>query len=77
MAAFIEAQPGYARAAVETMDDRIFTVAEVVERVSLEYSVDPRAKLAAFTIGRIRDEQFRDLAAAADSYEKAVETHSG
>jgi transmembrane sensor len=45
---------------------------EALQRVVGEYSVDPRAKLAAFTIGRIRDEQFRDLAAAADSYEKAL-----
>lgn len=45
---------------------------EALQRVVREYGVDPRAKLAAFTIGRIRDEQFHDLAAAADSYEKAL-----
>jgi transmembrane sensor len=45
---------------------------EALQRVVREYGSDPRAKLAAFTIGRIRDEQFHDLAAAADSYEKAL-----
>lgn len=45
---------------------------EALQRVVREYGVDPRAKLAAFTIGRIRDEQFHDLAAAAESYEKAL-----
>jgi transmembrane sensor len=45
---------------------------EALQRVVREYGTDPRAKLAAFTVGRIRDEQFHDLAAAADSYEKAL-----
>jgi len=44
--AFISQQPGYVRIAVDTVDDQVLTAADVVERVALEYSVDPRLLLA-------------------------------
>jgi TolA-binding protein len=43
-----------------------------LERVIREYAADPRAKLAAFTIGRIRDEHLQDLAGATVAYEQAL-----
>jgi len=45
---------------------------EALERVIREHRGDTRAKLAAFTIGRIRDEQFHDLAGATLAYESAL-----
>lgn len=43
-----------------------------LERVIQQYGGDPRAKLAAFTIGRIRDEHLHDLAGATAAYEQAL-----
>lgn len=45
---------------------------EALDRVIREHRSDTRAKLAAFTIGRIRDEQFQDLAGASLAYESAL-----
>jgi transmembrane sensor len=45
---------------------------EALDRVIREHRNDTRAKLAAFTIGRIRDEQFHDLAGATLAYESAL-----
>ncbi len=46
VAAFVSQQPGYLSHAVDTIDDAVFTGAQVVQRVALEYSVDPRLLLA-------------------------------
>lgn len=46
VSAFVAAQPGYLRQATDTVDGRILTGTQVVERVALEYSVDPRLLLA-------------------------------
>ncbi len=46
VAAFIAQQPGYIRAATDEVNDEILTAARIVERVSLEYSVDARLLLA-------------------------------
>lgn len=43
---FIGQQPGYIRGAIDTVNDQALTAAQVVRRVSLEYSVDPRLLLA-------------------------------
>jgi transmembrane sensor len=43
-----------------------------LERVIAEHGKDPRAKLAAFTIGRIRDEHLNDFAGATAAYERAL-----
>jgi transmembrane sensor len=43
-----------------------------LERVIAEHAKDPRAKLAAFTIGRIRDEHLNDFAGATAAYERAL-----
>jgi LasA protease len=43
---FISQQPGYIHLAVDTVNDRLLTASEVVQRVSLEYSVDARLLLA-------------------------------
>lgn len=43
--AFVNSQPGYLRFATDTVDDVVFTGAQVVQRVALEYSVDPRLLL--------------------------------
>jgi transmembrane sensor len=45
---------------------------EALEQVIREHRGDTRAKLAAFTIARIRDEQFHDLAGATLAYENAL-----
>ncbi len=45
-AAFIGGQPGYIRAAVDEVDGAVFSAAEIVERVSLEFGVDARLLLA-------------------------------
>jgi len=44
----------------------------LLERVIAEHPSDPRAKLAAFTIGRIRDEHLHDLDGAIGAYERAL-----
>ncbi len=44
--AFIDGQPGYLRRATDMVDTDLLTGAQVVERVALEYSVDPRLLLA-------------------------------
>lgn len=46
VAAFIALQPGYIRIATDEVDDVTYTAAELVQRVSLEFSVDPRLLLA-------------------------------
>lgn len=46
IAGFIAQQPGYIRSATDEIDDETFTAAEVVQRVTWEYSVDPRLLLA-------------------------------
>jgi LysM repeat protein len=46
VADFINQQPGYIRLAVDTVNDSLLTSSEVVQRVSLEYSVDARLLLA-------------------------------
>jgi LasA protease len=43
---FISQQPGYIHLAVDTINDRLLNASEVVQRVSLEYSVDARLLLA-------------------------------
>jgi LysM repeat protein len=43
---FIAAQPGFIRTATDRVDDNILTAAQIVRRVSLEYSVDARLLLA-------------------------------
>ncbi len=46
VADFIARQPGFIRTAVDTVSNQLFTAAEIVERVALEYSVDARLLLA-------------------------------
>lgn len=46
IAAFIEKQPGYIRQATDEIDGETFNAAQIIERVSLEYSIDPRVLLA-------------------------------
>jgi LysM repeat protein len=46
VAGFITQQPGYISIAADVVDDRLLSAAEVVQRVSLEYSVDARLLLA-------------------------------
>jgi murein DD-endopeptidase MepM/ murein hydrolase activator NlpD len=43
---FISRQPGYIHLATDTVDDQLLSAAQVVERVSLEFSIDPRLLLA-------------------------------
>lgn len=43
---FVAQQAGYIRVASDTVDDVLLTAAAVVQRVSLEFSVDPRLLLA-------------------------------
>lgn len=43
---FISQQPGFFRSATDSINDVLYTGAQVVQRVSLEYSVDPRLLLA-------------------------------
>jgi hypothetical protein len=45
VAAFVSRQPGYIRVATDTVKDQVLTGAQVVQRVSLEYSIDPRLLL--------------------------------
>lgn len=45
---------------------------EALELVIAEHGGDPRAQLAAFTIGRIRDEHLHELVGAAAAYERAL-----
>lgn len=44
--AFVRGVPGYLRNATDTVNNAFFTGAQVVERVALEFSVDPRLLLA-------------------------------
>jgi LasA protease len=44
--AFVAQQNGYIQKASDTVDESLLTAAEVVQRVSIEYSVDPRLLLA-------------------------------
>jgi LysM repeat protein len=46
VADFVSRQPGYIRTATDTVDDVTLTAAQIVERVALEYSIDPRLLLA-------------------------------
>ena len=46
VAAFIAQQPGFIRSATDEVNERNFTGVEIVQRVSLEYSVDARLLLA-------------------------------
>lgn len=46
IADFIAGQSGYIRSATDTIDDVVYPAADVVERVTQEYSVDPRLLLA-------------------------------
>jgi LasA protease len=43
---FVSRQPGYIRTATDVVNTQTFTAARLVERVALEYSVDPRLLLA-------------------------------
>ncbi|MCC6802371.1 MAG: LysM peptidoglycan-binding domain-containing protein [Anaerolineae bacterium] len=43
---FVNQQPGYIRTATDTINDVPYTAAQIVQRVALEYSVDPRLLLA-------------------------------
>lgn len=43
---FISQQPGYIHLAVDTVNDQLLSASEVIQRVSLEYSVDARLLLA-------------------------------
>lgn len=45
-ASFIVTQSGYVRDAVDTVDDVDYPAAQLIERVSLEFSVDPRLLIA-------------------------------
>ena len=44
--AFVERQPGYIRTATDIVNESVLTAAQIVQRVSLEYSVDARLLLA-------------------------------
>ena len=44
--AFIDQQPGFLRNETDTINDVSYTAAQVVQRIALEYSVDPRLLLA-------------------------------
>lgn len=44
--AFISQQPGYIRTAIDEVDDQVLTGAQIVSRISREYSVDARILLA-------------------------------
>ncbi len=46
LAQFVSDQQGYIRVATDIVDDQLLTATEVVGRVSVEYSVDPRLLLA-------------------------------
>ncbi len=46
IAQFINQQPGYIRIANDTVDDSVLSASQIVERVSLEFSVDARLLLA-------------------------------
>lgn len=46
VAEFIQQQPGYIRSATDLVDRDLLTAAQIVNRVALEYSVDPRVLLA-------------------------------
>jgi LasA protease len=46
IAAFVNQMPGYIHIATDTVNDELLSAAEVVKRVSLEYSVDARLLLA-------------------------------
>lgn len=46
VAAFVSAQPGFLRSATDEIDFRTYSGAQVIQRVALEYSVDPRLLLA-------------------------------
>jgi LysM repeat protein len=43
---FINRQPGFIRLATDSVNEATFTAAQIVERVALEYSIDPRLLLA-------------------------------
>ena len=44
--AFIDEQPGFLRNATDTINNVVYSGAQVVQRIALEYSVDPRLLLA-------------------------------
>lgn len=44
--AFIESQPGYLKSYTEEIDDQLYTGAQILVRVTTEYSVNPRLLLA-------------------------------
>ncbi|WP_343420136.1 LysM peptidoglycan-binding domain-containing protein [Candidatus Flexifilum breve] len=44
--AFVASQPGYIRVATDIVKEATYTGAQIVQRVALEYSVDPRLLLA-------------------------------
>jgi LasA protease len=46
VADFVSRQSGYVRTATDTVDEQVFTAAQIIERVALEYSIDPRLLLA-------------------------------
>jgi len=46
-AAFIAGQPGFLKTAIDLVEGQLLTGPQIVERVALEYSVDPRLLLAA------------------------------
>jgi murein DD-endopeptidase MepM/ murein hydrolase activator NlpD len=43
---FVNQQPGYIQTATDTVKEEILTGAEIIQRVSLEFSIDPRLLLA-------------------------------
>lgn len=46
VAGFVNSQPGYVSRATDVIDDLVFPASEIIERVSREFSVDPRILLA-------------------------------
>jgi len=46
ISSFISQQPGYIHLAADTVNDQLLTATQVVQRISLEYSVDARLLLA-------------------------------
>lgn len=47
---FIASQPGYIRTATDLVDGELLSAAQVVKRVALEYSIDPRVLLTVLEI---------------------------
>lgn len=46
VAGFVNSQPGFISGATDVIDDQVFSASAIIERVSREFSVDPRILLA-------------------------------